>query len=57
MFPSFVTTPRTLLQVYALVQPGVAETVCVVVCEEPLLIAAYEGLHFCKIAQKAASCY
>ena len=35
----------------------VAETVGVVVSEEPLLLPAHEGHHFCKISQKAASCY
>ena len=46
-----------IVTVYALVQPNLAETVGVVVSEEPLLLPAHEGHHFCKISQKAASWY
>ena len=35
----------------------VAETVGVVVNEEPLILAAHEGHHFLRFRKKAASCY
>ena len=49
---------RSVLLLYVYTRAaGVAETVVIVVWEEPLLLTAHKGLRFCKISQKAASCY